>query len=445
MAGFLSCKEEDQPGNVDKCFVYLTMDGSKASSATINIDLENQGDALLNVSVSYHGTYDYNRSNIEATVEADLTLVDHFNTDQGTDYLPLPAEAYSFGTKVATIVSGGNSSEPLQLTFKQGNISLSNTYVLPLTVKSISGGDNALLSTYYSTLYLIFTADIDDEIDRDHWTSGGASSVWQAGYEVENVFDGNANTYWHTDLTGLPQWFIVDMDGNKRIDGFTLNNRKDFGQDALPKHIRFEVSLNKTDWRTVLEVNELPQTRLGQVLPVEKTVIARYIRVTVLSSWNDAPYTYLAELGIYSGEAPAVEQELEREKWTVVDFSSQWSEGWGAAQILNDNLSVPWHTDPADQMPHWVIVDMKQELKITGFIYVNNHSTDAAPKRIRFETSMDGSSWTTATVVDDVPNILLDFQTFPCDSPVAARYFKLTIEANYADAPFTYMSYISIY
>ena len=436
-----SCKDPLPEIELDD-FMYITLTGAKSNPLIKKLDLANTRDTLFNVAVSYGGTTNYNRGTIEATIDADFTLVDAFNTENLTNYLPMPAAAFSLSSTTARIEDGRNSSDPLKLTVRINSLNLSNQYLLPLTVKSISGG-GLPLNEELKTLYLVFEADIDEEIGMSRWVSGGASS---AQNPVTNAFDGSENTYWQSNESGaLPQWFIVDMAGYKRIDGFTLKNRKDIGQDATPKRIKFETSLNKTDWQTVLEVDELPQSRLGQVLPIEETVIARYIRVTVLSTWNNAPYTYLAELSIYTGEDPEPEQDIEKHKWTPHGASSVWQAGYEVTNTFDDNINSYWHSDLTG-LPQWYSIDMQKEFKVSGFTFVNRQDRDqyANPKAIKIEVSLDGTSWSTALTMDEVPQIY-ELQVFPLDTPVKARYFKITVESNWSGNTWTYVAELAIY
>jgi len=442
--GFHSC-QEGIPEIALEEFMYITLTGSKNNPHIKKLDLGNSRDTTFNISISYGGTTNYNHGNIEANIDADLSLVNAFNADNLTEYLPMPAGSYSFNTNAAQIEDGKNSSLPLILTIRKSTLNLSNEFLLPVTVKSVSGGDLPL-SDEWKTLYFVITADIDDELEKSRWTSGGASSVWQPGYEVENIFDGNAYTYWHTDLTGLPQWFIIDMDGFKKFDGFLYNNRKDLDQFALPKHILFEISNDKTNWQTALDIDELSQTREQQVLPIGHSVVAKYIRVTVLSSWNDAPYSYVAEVDVFVGDAPEPAQDIERHNWTILGYSSFWQIGTEPEKVLgNDVANQVWHTD-LNGLPQWFSVDMHKTLKISGFIYhkrMNDPNAGDYPKRVVFEYSNDGATWQEALVVEEL-STEPGFQNLPC-SPVTARYFKMTIETNWGGNPWTYVTYISIF
>ena len=442
---FHSCKDAIPEIELEN-FMYLSLTGARNNPNIKKLDLANTQDTLFNVTLSYGGTNNYRQGDIEATIETDFTLVNQFNIDHRTEYLPLPAETYSFNSNKAVITDGSSSSAPLKLTLKMSALNLSNEYLLPVTVKSVSGS-NLPLHEEYKTLYLVFMADIDEEVGKDRWTSGGASSIWeQCG--VENVFDGENSTYWQSGMGGLPQWLMVDMEGYKRIDGFLLKNKNDVVTDALPKHIKVETSLNKSDWQTVLDIAELPQEKGRQTLPLAQTTVARYFRITILSTWGDTNYSNLAEIGIYAGEAP--DAGIERDIWSIIDFSSEWNDtSYGVKNVLDDEIGTVWHSDPfnaaTNGMPQWFTVDMNKTQRISGFIFANRQDDlSASPTRIRFEVSSDGLTWSTALIVDDIPNIF-DMQTFPCDSPVMARYFKLIIETNYAGAPWSHVAHISIY
>ena len=300
VAAICAC-DDGIPDTVElKDFMYLSLTGASDDPTVIELDYHIRDTVFITGGISYGGTTNYHQGNMEATIEADFTLVNSFNTAHGTDYLPLPANAYSLSSNKATIADGKNASDALKLTVRNSNMNLSKRYLFPLTVTSVSGG-NLPLNDRLKTLYLAFTfEEIVTTPDRSKWKSGGASTI-QPGYAVEDMFDGDINTMWHTTYpVDLPQWFIVDMTELNQFSGFTLRNRQNYVVH-WPKHIKFEVRDNKTDWQTVLDIAELPQTRDEQTLPLEAPVVARYFRVTVLSIWGDdgTPAVDLSEIGIY--------------------------------------------------------------------------------------------------------------------------------------------------
>ncbi|MDR1102723.1 MAG: DUF1735 domain-containing protein [Tannerella sp.] len=303
-------------------FMYLSLTGAKEAPAVKNLNLESIADTVFFIGMAYGGTTNYEQGDISAVIEADLSLVDAFNAANRTGYLPLPAETYQLDRSTLQIDNGKNISDMAQLTIRMNIINLSNDYLLPVTVKSVSGG-SLPLNEETKTLYLVFRGDIEDDSGRERWTTAGASSEGQGASPVKNIFDSNRDTYWHSDAAGsMPQWFAVNMQGFKRISGFTWVNRTDPNQPAIPKHVTIETSMNGTDWTPALDIPELEQSRMMQVLELEHTVVAKYFRVTVLSNWAEAPYTYIAEIDIYYGEAPLAETDFAKHNWTLVSASS---------------------------------------------------------------------------------------------------------------------------
>jgi len=334
------------------------------------------------------------------------------------------------------------------LTVKTRNIDYTQEYILPITIKSVSG--NIPVSDDYKTAYFVFEADVDAEAGRENWVKFGASSEWDAPYVVSKAFDGDLNTYWHSALTGMPQWFAVDMTRYKKIDGFTYNNRKDVDQKSLPKHVVIETSYDGSVWTTALDIAELPQSRVLQVFPLESTVIARYFRFTVLSTWTGDPYTYVAEISIYSGEAPEAEEDMEIHTWTVDSYSSQWNDGSLAAFLIDGNKESLWHSEPFDAalngMPQWVIFDMKKSRKITGIkIWHRQNDHGMEPKHIIFEVSDDKSTWTTLIDEPELSNEWTVQQVLVAPAKKSGRYLRMTVVSNWGDLAWTALGEVTPY
>ncbi|MDR1380194.1 MAG: DUF1735 domain-containing protein, partial [Tannerella sp.] len=327
-----SCSDPVPAIELDQ-FMSLALSGAKETSVIKKLNLESTADTVFYITMTYGGTNNYERGEITATLDVDYSLVEAFNAANYTEYRLLPEGTYSFDRTDARIANGRNASEPVKLTLRMNALNLSFDYLLPVTVKSVSG--NLPLNEEMKTLYLVFRGDVEDESGRERWTGAGASSEGENN-PVENVFDGDRDTYWHSGEAGsMPQWFAVNMQGFKRIKGFTWVNCTDPAQPALPKHVQIETSMNGTEWTQALDIPELEQSRVLQVLPLEQTVVAKFFRVTVLSAWADAPYTYVAEVDIYSGQEPEGETDFAKYNWTVDGFSSELMAVWGAACAID--------------------------------------------------------------------------------------------------------------
>ena len=65
--------------------------------------------------------------------------------------------------------------------------------------------------------------------DRTGWTVTADS--WQGGNEPQNVLDGNANTFWHTQWNpnnaAMPHQITIDMKSSRYVNGMTYQPRQD--------------------------------------------------------------------------------------------------------------------------------------------------------------------------------------------------------------------------
>jgi hypothetical protein len=440
-----SCSDDPIPVIENERFMYLSLTGAKEVPAIKKLNLASTADTVFFISISYGGTMNYEQGDISAVIAVDFSLVEAFNAANYTDYLPLPAETYALDKTTLQIANGRNSSDLAALTIRMSVINLSDEYILPVTVKSVSGG-NVLLNEEMKTLYLVFQGGVDEDSGRARWVSAGASSEWQGTYLAKNAFDGDRNTFWHSDAGGsMPQWFAVDMQGFKRISGFTWVNRTDPSQLAIPKHVKIETSMNGTDWTEALDVPELEQSRVMQVLQLERSVVAKFFKVTALSNWTDAPYTYVAEIDIYSGEEPEVETDFAKRNWTVHSVSSVFAVWAGAENLFDGDKESIWHTT-VSSLPQEVIIDMQKSFTIHGILLWNRQNDHGAePKNIVFEVSDDLDSWNLLLDEPEMSNAYDHELDLPMANPQKGRYLRITVKSSRGGQPYTYIAEITPY
>jgi hypothetical protein len=442
-----SCSEPIPSIDADR-FMYLFLMGAKELPSVKKLNLESMADTTFYITLAYGGTTNYDQGDISATLAADLSLVEAFNTANYTTYLPLPEDARTFDKTEIRIPNGKNmSEEPIKLTIRMSAIDLSIDYILPVTVRSVSGSVLPL-NEELKTLYLVFQGDVDEDKGKSRWHTTGVSSEWQQTYVAALAFDDDRSTYWHSDAAGsMPQWFSVNMEGFKRLDGFTWVNRTDPTQNALPKHVKLETSRNGTEWTEALNIPEMEQSRVLQVFPLGRTVVAKHFRVTVLSTWDNAPYTYVGEVDIYSGEAPESEQDIKKYNWTIVDSHADWNADWPASRAIDGNPNTTWHTHLVGDYPYWFIVDFHQPLKINGILFQNRLDDASAtnfPKHVKWEASDDLQTWTTILELDELPAEKTE-QRLPCTNVTTARYLRFSIYNGWTGGDWTFVGEMSIY
>jgi len=119
--------------------------------------------------------------------------------------------------------------------------------------------------------------------------------------------------------------------------------------------------------------------------------------------------------------------------WKVVSVDSQETAGAdnSAARAIDGDSSTIWHTRwNADQhQPHTITVNMGTTHRIAGFTYLPRQDglLNGVVEKYRFETSVDGVTWTTNIADGSFANIQnnpsLQEVSF---APGNARYFRFT-------------------
>jgi hypothetical protein len=446
-----SCSKSDPAPEIElPQFLNLSLTGATTVPNVKKLKLDAGTDTTFVIQMQYGGTTNYDKGVITAQIGVDASLVDAFNAAYLTDYQLIPDEAWSLSKTSLTIPDGSNSSDETTLTIRIFKIDYSKDCILPITIKSVSGDIPA--ADQSKTVYFVFEADVDTEAGRDGWKVLGSSSVWDPTvFDVTNVFDGDEYSYWHShpfdaNLNGMPQWFAIDMGNFKCIDGFTYFNRKD--ETSIPKHITIETSYDGEEWTKVLDVPELPQSRVQQLLKLEKTAVARFFRFNVLSTWSGDAWTYVAEISIYAGSPPEEETDMEIETWTIDSYSSQWNETQSPIRLLDGNKDTYWHSNPAGTtLPQWIIFDMQKSRKISGVKIWNRQEENynIEPKHITFEVSDNKTTWT--TVIDEQQ--MSQDKTKQIDlkavDPKSGRYLRMTILTNWSEWPYTALGEVTPY
>lgn len=121
-------------------------------------------------------------------------------------------------------------------------------------------------------------------------------------------------------------------------------------------------------------------------------------------------------------------------KVVAVDGHEIAQTGSTAGNVIDGKPATVWESDNSP-MPHSIAVDMGRKMQVAGFSYLprQDRNRSGLIDTYRFETSIDGKTWTVAVDQGRFGNIrnnpVLQEVRF---APVAARYFRLTAirEAN---------------
>ena len=238
-------------------------------------------------------------------VEADPSKVDYFNELCGTSYSLFPSDCYTLQERI--VIEGGKSmSGDIELKVDaKGKILPFVTYLLPLTLVSVQGGEVAHEQT---TIYYLLSGAEDvwnmPLDDRSGWSIVSVSSEETSGEGSENghaihAFDGLENTFWHTQWKGgepqPPHDIVIDMGKEVKMLGWQYVTR-DHGS-SWPQEITIETSLDGEKWEGAGTYNDLPgagATEYRSYLPGFKQ--ARYFRLTITAVYGGSWSTHMAEI-----------------------------------------------------------------------------------------------------------------------------------------------------
>lgn len=125
-----------------------------------------------------------------------------------------------------------------------------------------------------------------------------------AGRSGNMAIDNNTSTLWQSSASA-PQpaaqhWITVDMGASKVIDGFSLLNP--YTNDKSAKRVRIDVSPDNATWTTALEAS-LNVSYLRQVLPLSKSLNARYFKITAVEMYDaNTAGVVFSEIDVYNAQ-----------------------------------------------------------------------------------------------------------------------------------------------
>ena len=123
LAAVVSCTEKEPTGQDEATIAtyYLVSNQTEVASLAEN----RSKDVNLNVKAreSVGGS-----SNLTFNLKTDLTQVDAYNAANGTDYLPMPADAFSFEKPSVTIARYGVNSTTTKVTLVAKGLEAGKTY-----------------------------------------------------------------------------------------------------------------------------------------------------------------------------------------------------------------------------------------------------------------------------------------------------------------------------
>jgi hypothetical protein len=116
--------------------------------------------------------------------------------------------------------------------------------------------------------------------------------------------------------------------------------------------------------------------------------------------------------------------DFKKAGWTIAAASSEDAAN-PAANIIDNKAGSSWRSQSGGAFPHWVVIDMGNAKFIDGFYYINYPGTGDGAKNIKFETSLDNTSWTSVLQTEVIESYLRQRLALP--QTVTARYVRISV------------------
>ncbi len=142
---------------------------------------------------------------------------------------------------------------------------------------------------------------VPEIVDKSGYSIKSASSSQRGEGDAAHLIDGDPDTYWHSRydpvLDKHPHEVVIDFGATKSFKAVAYLPRQDGNVNGRVARYRLEASADGAAWTSLAE-GTFPNSGERQVVPLGRTVEARYLRFTALSEVAGQPFASAAELDI---------------------------------------------------------------------------------------------------------------------------------------------------
>ncbi len=268
-------------------------------------------------------------ADIEYGVEADPSLVDEYNAENGTAYQLLPEDAYILENK--GVIKKGLQTSYFKLNFirtaliPESEATKFGVYLLPIRIKSL---DSTPLDEGKSIIYYIVDVDAA-ELSKTNWSivdcnsdlnnDPDATALEKEANGPASLIDGDTDTSWRSIYRiaqDLPYYFTVDL--GKMTSLYKLG----FRAPSNPKELNWhnskagyvEVSVDGENWQKLADWVCASRSQQQVIFPVEP-VLVRYVRFYITERHRkttgvaNANMTAIGEFDAWGEVATWIEEE----------------------------------------------------------------------------------------------------------------------------------------
>jgi len=264
---------------------------------------------------------------------------------------------------------------------------------------------------------------------------------------AENAFDGDPNTFWHTQWYQVtpnhPHEIQINLGGLFEIDGFLYQPRQDGGINGWIKQYELYVSADGINWGIPVVTGTFSSDNNEKQVSFVPT-IASYIRVRALSEANGNPWTSMAEIRLIGKELESAPQ-LSRSSWKLkyVDSQELLGENGAAKNAFDNDPKTFWHTQwyqASPKHPHEIQIDLGGLHEIQGFRYLprQDGGVNGRIKQYELYISTDGVNWGTPVATGELINDSTEKQVYFASK--LGNYVRLRSLAEVSGNPWTSMA-----
>lgn len=215
------------------------------------------------------------------------------------------------------------------------------------------------------------------------------------------------------------------------------------------------VDEDAADWVTVsVKGKEITVTATGANMAATYRTGTVYVRC----GYRETEFTVLQK---YVGQTVL---EYDWTKWSASGSDVQDGDGGGYPSLFTENRGEFWHSNYSNSVPcpHWLLIDMKEELSCVMFRIARRGNGDnnyPSVKKLDVYTSTDNENFTKVggfefalpwtapdgTVVNGNSPLVPPYEDIILTAPVTARYVKLVIEETNNTTGVAQVAYFKAY
>lgn len=245
-------------------------------------------------------------SAVNFTLRADQSLVETYNNEHNTNYVPLPANLVN-ALKISSTQVNANETEgnnPVEVSVEQ-SLAQSLTepgYVLPLRLVASANGQETVTDKVCYVVVSTYESLVNDKasevlgtIQSDHsaWTCVSATNLNAS--ELQNAFNTDWNGGWQWTGANLSNGeFVVDFGAEHKVSSFFVSS------DVL-QNAKVEVSTDNSTWTSLGSTSghKTVESDGANWMVLYGGVPARYMRFTLSLNkdywgWNYMSWGYCA-------------------------------------------------------------------------------------------------------------------------------------------------------